>query len=267
MRISLFIPCYVDQFYPHVGLAMADVLERLGHDVDYPEAQTCCGQPAFNCGYFAQARSVADYFLDVFSEAERSVVPSGSCAAMVRVFYRELFAGTGRAALAEAVGQRTFEFSQFLVDELGVTDVGAEFAARATFHDGCHGLRELKIKQSPRRLLAEVRGLQLVEMDQAESCCGFGGTFSVKFPEISVAMAEVKLASVRQTAVDYVISNDPSCLMQLQGYFDRQRARIQCLHLAEVLARGPSEPAAAVDRSRAGRSAGGTRDAAVGGER
>ncbi len=215
---------------------MADLFEKLGHQVDYPEAQTCCGQPAFNTGCHGDARKVAKHFLETFSNSETIVVPSGSCAAMVRKFYPELFHDTGLSAQVEEVAQRTFEFSELLVDQLKVVDVKARFPARATYHDGCHGLRELGIKQGPRSLLENVEGLTLVEMEEAESCCGFGGSFSVKFPQISTAMVDVKLKSTQALDVDCLISGDPSCLMQLRGYFDRQNSGIRCLHLAEVLA-------------------------------
>ncbi|TWT77441.1 Lactate utilization protein A [Posidoniimonas polymericola] len=241
MKVSLFIPCYVDQLYPQIGLAMAGVLERVGHEVDYPPGQTCCGQPAFNCGFQDDAREVAKHFLKTFADAELIGVPSGSCATMVRVFYRDLFEGTDLAQQAAAVAERTYEFSELLVDKLGVTDVGASLSGRATFHDGCHGLRELGIKDAPRKLLANVQGLELIEMAEAETCCGFGGTFAVKFPQISTAMAEVKSLSIDETEAQYVISNDPSCLLQISGYLSRQeklqaKCLPKCLHLAEVLA-------------------------------
>lgn len=235
MKISLFIPCFVDQLFPRVGIAMVELFERLGHTVEYPEQQTCCGQPAFNSGYCGEAKDVAEKFLDWFADAEVIVVPSGSCASMVKVFYLELFHGTPKYDEAVAIGEKTWEFSSFMVDKLGVTDVGASFDGKATFHDGCHGLRELGIKSEPRKLLENVKGLELVEMGECESCCGFGGTFSVKFPQISTAMAQVKTLSIDETGAEYVVSNDPSCLMQLQGYMDRQGRSVKCLHLAEVL--------------------------------
>ena len=236
MKISLFIPCFVDQLFPHVGIAMVEVLERLGQSVDYPADQTCCGQPAFNCGYNLEAKSMATRFLDIFADAEVIGVPSGSCAAMVKVFYRDFFEGTLLGDRAAALGERVYEFSELLVDKLDIVDVGAALSGQATFHDGCHGLRELGIKTAPRKLLEHVEGLTLTEMDEAESCCGFGGTFSVKFPEISTAMSEVKMLSIDKTDAEYVISNDPSCLMQLQGFLKRQGRTQRCLHLAEVLA-------------------------------
>lgn len=237
MKISLFIPCYVDQLSPNVGVAMVNVLERLGHEVAYPEGQTCCGQPAFNSGYFKQAREVADHFLETFADCELIGVPSGSCTAMVRKFYPELYADTDRAEEVKQITERTFEFSELLVNKLGVTDVGAKLVGSATYHDGCHGLRELGIQTAPRKLLENVDGLTIVEMDEAQSCCGFGGSFAVKFPQISTAMTQVKLGSATQTDADYLISGDPSCLMQIGGYFSRQKSPIKCLHIAEVLDR------------------------------
>ena len=216
---------------------MVNVLERLGHEVDYPESQTCCGQPAFNSGYFKEARNVADHFLRTFADCDLIAVPSGSCTAMVRKFYPELFQDSGRLEEVNRIAERTFEFSELLVDKLGVSDVGAALEGTATYHDGCHGLRELGVKDAPRKLLQHVRGLELIEMDEAESCCGFGGSFAVKFPQISTAMTQVKLGSATQTKAEYLISGDPSCLMQISGYFSRQESPMKCLHLAEVLDR------------------------------
>lgn len=236
MKISLFAPCFVDQFFPHVAMAVANVLERLGHEVDVPTQLTCCGQPAFNTGYQGEAKKVAEHTLRALEHSDLVVLPSGSCTTMIRVFYPELFEGAPLAELAEQVASKTYEFSELLVEKLQVTDVGAKFDARATFHDGCHGLRELGIQSAPRTLLENVAGLELVEMKEAQSCCGFGGTFAVKFPQISTAMVEVKSGSIAETEADIVVSNDPSCLMQIQGYLDRQKQTTRCLHLAEVLA-------------------------------
>jgi L-lactate dehydrogenase complex protein LldE len=238
LNVSLMIPCYVDLYFPNVGIGVVDVLEKLGHTVDYPKRFTCCGQPAFNSGCHSDARAVAKQSLTLYEDAEAVVVPSGSCAAMVKVFYTELFDDPDDKRRAEALAGKVWEFSEFLVDKLGVTDLGAEFAGRATFHDGCHGLRELGVKSQPRRLLENVRGLELIEMDECESCCGFGGAFSVKFPQVSTSMAQVKADSIHRTGADVVISNDPSCLMQLNGYMQKQGKNIRCLHLAEVLAGG-----------------------------
>ena len=243
MRVALFIPCFVDQFCPQVGVAMVNVLRRLGIEVYYPPEQTCCGQPAFNTGYWDEARALARRYCEVFADAEAVVSPSGSCVAMVRNFYPELLGvstgGTGARPATAAIPacvSNTFEFSEFLVKKLGVTDVGARFPAKATYHDGCHALRELRLKEEPRQLLRHVRDLELIEMDNAETCCGFGGTFSVKFPRISCAMDGVKVASIQRTGAEYVVSADSSCLMQIDGYARRCKLPIKTVSLAEVLA-------------------------------
>ncbi len=231
MRVGLFIPCFVDQFYPEVGKAMVAVLRRLGVEVCFPPEQTCCGQPAFNTGYWDEARTLAKRYCDIFDGYDAVVSPSGSCTAMVRNFYPELL---GKIRHASA---NTFEFSEFLVKKLAVTDVGAKFAAKVTYHDSCHTLRELRLKEEPRKLLRAVQGLELVEMTEAETCCGFGGTFSVKFPTISTAMDDVKCQSIVATGAQYVVSVDSSCLMQIGGLLRRRDLPVQTKHLAEVLAK------------------------------
>lgn len=235
MKISLFIPCYVDAFYPQTGIQVVRILERLGHEVQFESALTCCGQPAFNSGYWDESRDVAKRALKILEKAEAVVIASGSCGAMLKVFYPELFKDTPLHDLAVQVSEKTYEFSDFLVNKLGVTDLGARFPAKVTFHDGCHGLRELNIKSEPRQLLAHVKDLELVEMREAESCCGFGGTFAAKFTSISTAMGEVKCASAIETGADYIVSNDSSCLMHIQGLLDRQKKPIKSIHLAQVL--------------------------------
>ena len=237
MRISLFIPCYVDAFYPRAGISVVKILEKLGHSVEYPPNLTCCGQPAFNGGFWPQARSVAEGVLRAYRDAEVVVVASGSCGAMLKVFYPQIFQDTPHYEAALALAEKTWEFSDFLVTKLDVTDVGARFPATVTFHDGCHGLRELGVRSQPRALLAQVRDLTLTEMSEAQTCCGFGGAFAVKFAPISTAMGEVKCASALETGADYIVSNDSSCLMHIQGLLDRQRKPLKSLHLAEVLAR------------------------------
>ena len=235
MTVTLFIPCFVDLMFPRVGIGMVQILENLGHKVEYPEELACCGQPAFNTGYWNGAREVAVPVLQRLKNAEAVVIASGSCGAMLKVFYPQLFAGTEHEAAARVLSAKCYEFSDFLVQRLGVTDVGARFPAKVTFHDGCHGLRELGIKQSPRALLAKVRDLELVEMREAETCCGFGGTFASKFPMISTAMGEVKCASAIESGAEYIVSNDSSCLMHIQGLVDKQGKRIKTIHLAEIL--------------------------------
>ena len=235
MKVTLFIPCFIDLFYPQVGVAMARILERLGHTVVCPEGPACCGQPAFNTGYWDESREVAIKVLESLQGAEVVVIASGSCGAMMKVFYPELFAGTKHETMARELAPKCYEFSAFLVNKLGVTDLGARFPHKVTFHDGCHGLRELNNKRPPRELMAKVRGLELVEMGAAETCCGFGGTFSAKFPMISTAMGEVKCASALETNAEYIVSCDSSCLMQIQGLIDRQHKPIKTIHLAEIL--------------------------------
>ena len=235
MKITLFIPCFVDMCYPRVGLCIVEILERLGHTIEVPEELSCCGQPAFNSGYWDEARKVAEPVLKRLRDAEVVVIASGSCGAMLKVFYPELFANTPLESAAQELSKKCFEFSDFLVTKLGVTDLGARFPHKVTFHDGCHGLRELGKKKEPRALLAKVRDLELIEMGEAETCCGFGGTFAAKFPMISTAMGEVKCGSAQQTGADYIVSNDSSCLMHIQGLLDRENKRIRTIHIAEIL--------------------------------
>jgi L-lactate dehydrogenase complex protein LldE len=236
-RVSLFVTCMVDQLFPKVGMAMAGVLERLGYRIDFPEDQTCCGQPAFNSGYRAEARLVARHFLDTFESSESIVVPSGSCTAMITHHFAELFHKDAETlARVHNLEKRVWEFSSFLTDCAGIEDVGARLDDVITFHDGCHALRELRIRNGPRRLLSRVRGLELREMDPAEECCGFGGTFAVKFAELSGAMAKTKIDAIVRTGARTVVSLDPSCLMQIQGALSRCGHDIRTMHLAEVLA-------------------------------
>jgi L-lactate dehydrogenase complex protein LldE len=236
-RVSLFVTCIVDQAFPQVGIAITQVLERLGYRVDFPSAQTCCGQPAFNSGYPDEARTIARHFLNVFRDCEYIIVPSGSCASMISHHYADIFQHDP-TLLAEVhrLEPRVWEFSRFLLEVAGVEDVGARFNGIVTYHDSCHALRELRIKAGPRKLLANVQGLTLAEMDVAEECCGFGGTFSVKFPEVSGAMARTKIDSIQKTGASTIVSIDSSCLMQLQGVIDRAGLPLRTLHLAEVLA-------------------------------
>lgn len=215
---------------------MIRIFEGLGHTVDFRESIVCCGQPAFNAGYWEEAREIAADVLRKIESAEVIVVPSGSCAAMLKVFYPQLFSGSSSVDAAITLGERVFEFSTFLVDKLGVTDLGSRFPSRVTFHDGCHGLRELNVKRQPRALLERVKDLTLVEMEDQTTCCGFGGTFAVKFPMISTAMGEAKCAAALDTGAEYIVSNDSSCLMHLQGLLRRQGKSLKTIHLAEVLA-------------------------------
>lgn len=233
-RVGLFIPCYVDQCFPQIGRAAVRLLDRLGVRCEYPSRQTCCGQPAFNSGYCREAAAVAEHFVRVFDQYEIIVAPGGSCVAMIRNHYRELL---GRD---EPVTRRVHELCEFLVNVLGVDNFGASLTGRAALHTSCHMLRGLDGDGPVRRVLSHVRGLQLVDLPCDEWCCGFGGTFSVKFPELSAAMGRRKLASARQAKVSYLLSPEASCLMQFSGLIRRDRLDIRPLHVAEVLA-GPEE--------------------------
>jgi L-lactate dehydrogenase complex protein LldE len=236
MNIALVIPCFVDAFFSQVGIRTVEILERLGHRVTFAQHIACCGQPALNAGCWDEAREVAGRAIDQLIHADAIVLPSGSCAATIRNFYPELFAGTSCEAIARKVADKTFEFCEFLVNRLGVTDLGARFAATVTIHDGCHNLRELGCKREIRTLLSHVRDLSFVEMAEAETCCGFGGLFATKFTQISTAMAEVKCASAIETHADCIVSTDSSCLMQIQGLLDRQRLPMRTIHITEILA-------------------------------
>lgn len=236
MLITLFVPCFVDSFAPRVAESMVSVFERLGHEVRFAEAAVCCGQPPFNAGYWDEARTIAERTIAELSRAEAVVVGSGSCATMLKRFYPRLFDGTPGEDAARELAGRTFEFAEFLVERLGVRDVGARFPAKVTVHDGCHALRELGLKRPMRELLGHVEDLTLVEMSEAETCCGFGGTFAAKFSAISCAMGVQKLSSARATSAEYVVSCDSSCLLHLKSLVARNEAPLGTVHLAEVLA-------------------------------
>lgn len=236
MQVHLFIPCFVDQLYPTTAFNMVTVLEKAGCRVSYNPSQTCCGQPAFNAGFVDDARKVCAKFISDFADAEVIVAPSASCVGFVRNYYQQLFDNSSYHNQARQLSARVFEFSEFLVNKMGVTEFGASLNAKATYHDSCAGLRECKIKNEPRLLLQNVKGLELVEMNDVETCCGFGGTFSVKFEPISVAMAEQKVEHAQSTGAEYIISTDLSCLMHLQGYIDNKNYNIKTAHIADVLA-------------------------------
>ncbi len=244
-KVALFIPCFVDQLTPKVGLDMAAVLGRAGFEVTFPEDQTCCGQPGFNSGYWNDARPLAERFLRVFRDFELIVSPSGSCTTMIRIFYPQLLENTPFYEEAKQIGKRVFEFSEFLIKVAKVTDVGAAFPHKVTYHDACHALRELHLKQEPRALLAAVRGLELVEMPFSEECCGFGGTFSTKFSMISSAMGDTKTGNAAKSGAEFITSTDPSCLMQIDGILRHRKSPIRTIHIASILAQtGASQGAA-----------------------
>ncbi|HET7272366.1 MAG TPA: (Fe-S)-binding protein [Rubrobacter sp.] len=236
--MALFVPCYVDQINPEVGVSVVRVLRRLGVDLIYPEGQTCCGQPAFNSGFFDEARSIGRRFLDVF-ERERFdyiVCPSGSCTTMVSHYYPFIFKELPEEReRSEVLGERVREFSDFLVNVVGEKELGARLEGRAVFHCGCHQRRELGILEEPRELLGNVDGLDLVEWQNEELCCGFGGTFAVKMPAVSTAMADEKVKALEKSGADALISCDSSCLMHLGGRLKRTGHDTRVLHLAQVL--------------------------------
>lgn len=235
-RVALFVTCLGDMFYPEAGEATVRLLHRLGIAVDFPLGQTCCGQPAFNAGFQQQAREVARRNLSLFAEAEYIVIPSGSCTSMWRIFYPELFADDPvLGEQAEALAARTYELSEFLVKVVGVERLGAVFHGKVAYHASCHLLRELGVAQEPRRLLSHVAGAEYVSMDLEEQCCGFGGTFAVKYPEISDAMLHKKIASLKRAGADTLVSCDAGCLMHIAGRLRRQGDSIRVMHLAELL--------------------------------
>ena len=237
LKASLFITCLVDQFRPSVGEAMVKVLKSHGVKLDFPHGQTCCGQPAFNSGHLAEARKTAEHFIEVFEGTDYIITPSGSCAAMVKKHYVTLFADdTAMEERCRSLGERVYEFSEFLVIVLKVEEVKCAYSGRVTYHHSCHLLRELGIEDEPLRLLKSVQGLQYVEMEKADQCCGFGGAFSIRYPEISQAIVDDKIAQIKQSGADTVVANDTGCIMHLSGRINRLGEPIKVLHLAELLA-------------------------------
>ncbi|MES2003550.1 MAG: (Fe-S)-binding protein [Bacteroidota bacterium] len=238
MNVQIFIPCFVDQLYPQVGFNMVKVLEKAGCTVSYNASQTCCGQPAFNAGFWGEAKEVCSKFLNDFSGSDYIVAPSASCVGFVRNYYSKLFENAPESALAKKTAERIFEFSEFLVHIVKRDDFGATFTGKATYHDSCAALRECKIKNEPRQLLSKVKGLELAEMTDVETCCGFGGTFAVKFEPISIAMGDQKITNAVATEAQYIISTDMSCLMHMDGCSKHKGSHLKMVHLAEVLASG-----------------------------
>ncbi len=239
MRISLFITCYNDTLFPETGRSVVRVLERLGHQVDFPLEQTCCGQMHYNTGYQAEALPLLRRFVQIFRDAEAVCIPSSSCVAMMREHYAKMAEAAGDAVLlteVESVLRRVFEFSELLVKELGVEDVGACFPHRVVYHPSCHSLRSLHLGDLPLRLLRNVRSLELVKMERDDQCCGFGGTFAVKNGDVSAAMLAEKLQCLQQCGAEVCAAVDNSCLMHMLGGLHRQGIPIRTMHLAEILA-------------------------------
>jgi L-lactate dehydrogenase complex protein LldE len=239
VRVSLFITCYNDTLFPETGKAVVRVLERLGHTVDFPPEQTCCGQMHWNTGYLREAVPIIRHFVDVFRNAEAVCVPSSSCVAMIRDHYQKAaVASSDRAFVADvdALLPRIYEFSEFLVNKLGVTDVGATYPHRVTYHASCHSMRSLHLGEIPLRLLRDVRGMQLVDLPEVDQCCGFGGTFAIKNADVSSAMLADKARQVLNTGAEVCTAVDNSCLMHIYGSLHRQRTYVRTAHIAEILA-------------------------------
>lgn len=238
ITVSLFVPCFVDQLYPQTAFNMVKVLQKLGCDVEYNSNQTCCGQPAFNAGFWDDAKDVCAKFIKDFKNADYIVAPSASCVGFVRNYYNKLFDNSSFHNEVKDIQKKIFEFSEFMVNVLQIENIGASFNMKATYHDSCAGLRECKIKEEPRKLLSNVKGLELVEMKDVETCCGFGGSFAVKFEPISIGMADQKVVNAIESGANCIISTDISCLMHLDGYIKHKKLPLQTMHIADVLASG-----------------------------
>lgn len=240
MEVDIFIPCFIDQFYPETGFNLIKVLEKLGVKVHYNPEQTCCGQPAFNSGYWKETKEIAEKFLSEFLNNRPIVTPSASCAGFIKKYYEEIFRDTILYHNYKKVSNNLFEVTDFIVNKMGIEDIGASWEGIVTYHDSCASLREYKLNDEPRRLLKNVKGLQLVEMEERETCCGFGGTFSVKHEAISTAMAEQKVNYALETGADYIVSTDSSCLLQLQSFIKKHNHKIKTKHIMDILAEGIS---------------------------
>lgn len=238
MKVQIFIPCFIDQIYPETAFNMVKVLEKACCDVEYNTNQTCCGQPAFNAGFCDDAKKVAAKFITDFDTVDYVVAPSASCVGFVKNYYAGLFDNSSQHNQVKNLSTRIFEFSEFLTSVLRIENFSAELNVKATYHDSCAALRECKIKEGPRKLLQRVKGLELVEMNETETCCGFGGTFAVKFGAISAAMADQKIKNALLTGATHIISTDLSCLMHLQGIITKNDFPLTTMHIADVLASG-----------------------------
>ena len=236
-KIRLFISCLVDNFFPQVGEAMLRVLSGMGLEIEFPQGQTCCGQPAFNSGHRKEAEEVACHFLDVFGDGDEAIVcPSGSCVSMVKHYYAELFRNDSeKLSRVEKISSNIYEFSEFVFQRKEALNPNSAYKGRVTFHDSCHALRELRISSQPRELIKSLNGVELIEMEMADACCGFGGTFSIKYPEVSKSMLQEKTDSILDSGADAVVSTDMGCLMNIKGLVSRKKMPVKVLHLAELI--------------------------------
>lgn len=238
MEIDLFIPCFIDQLYPQTAFNAIKILEKAGCTIHYNPNQTCCGQPAFNSGYWGETKKLADKFLDDFSGHRPIVGPTASCTGFIKNYYEKLFDSDEEKQEVIRIKSRLFELTDFLVNHLSYVDFGAEFPFKVTYHDACAALREYGISEEPRKLLRNVKGLTLIEMENPQTCCGFGGTFAAKFKDISTAMTEQKVSNALATGAEYIISTEASCLMNMESYIRKQNLPIKTIHIADVLASG-----------------------------
>lgn len=238
MIVDIFIPCFIDQMFPDTGFNMVKILEKVGCGVNYNPEQTCCGQPAFNSGHWDDCKTIGEKFIKEFQNDRYIITPSASCSGFIKNYYPEMFHNSVLHNEYKQIQKNIFEFSDFMVNVLKITDLGARYNGKATYHDSCSALREYGIKREPRVLLQKVRGLELVEMNDVETCCGFGGSFSVKYEPIAVGMADQKLKNIIDTGADTVISTDTSCMMHMEGYAKKQGKTIKHMHLIDVLASG-----------------------------
>ncbi|NQT77185.1 MAG: (Fe-S)-binding protein [Bacteroidetes bacterium] len=238
MTIDIFIPCFIDQFYPETGFNMIRIFEKLGHKVNYNPKQTCCGQIAFNSGFWEEAKVIGEKFIKDFPDNRPVVGPTASCTGYVKSYFNELFHNTSLHNEYKQLQKNIYEFTDFMVNVLKVTDVGATFDHKVTYHDSCAALREYGLGDEPRKLLAQVKGLELIEMADRDVCCGFGGTFAVKNEPISTAMAQQKVDNALNTGAEYIVSTDSSCLMHLQGYISKHNIPLKTIHIVDVLASG-----------------------------
>ena len=239
MKVTLFIPCLIDQFHPQVGKNVVRILKKIGLDVDFADEQTCCGQPFFNAGYWKKAIPLAKRTIKAFKDAKVVVAPSGSCVTMIRTHYKELFSDNPEwLNQAQELSEKTYELSEFLTHVIQVDDLGASYKGKVTYHDSCQVLRGLGISSEPRQLIKNVKNLELIEMDKPDLCCGFGGLFSFKFPHIAEAMVEEKVKNILASGAEAVVGCEISCLMNIGGYLGYRGINVKTLHLADLLAHG-----------------------------
>lgn len=236
MKVSLFIPCLTEHFYPQSGISMVRVFKHFGVDVEYVEDQTCCGQPAFNSGYRDEVIPVAEKFIKLFKDKEYVVAPSGSCVAFVKHYYRELDINENLKPEIQKLSKKIFEFTEFLTDILKIESIDGEFNHKVTYHDSCHPLRELGIHDQPRKLIKSIKNINFIEMEKPDTCCGFGGTFSVKYEDVSVAMVERKCRYIEESGAEFCVGADSSCLMNIDGYLRKHKKKTKVIHIADLFA-------------------------------